>query len=410
MAETTSVELHRSIAVPAALVYRAFTGANAWQEWLCTVAEAAPNPQGQLYWYWQAENYYACGHYLTLSPNEGVTFTWQGKGDAVVTEVHVALAAGDGSTEVTLTHSGIPAGAAGKQLYQEIRKGWETGLENLQSVLETGIDLRVARVPFMGIVPSGANTPELAASLGIPVTYGIQISGTVAGTGAEAAGLQKDDVLVELAGHKLENFNSLAPVLRTLKAGDGAPLSFYRGPQQHTVTLTLSSRPRPQVPETAAALADRLTEMYAELDQELEAALQDVSEAHAAHRPTETEWSVKEVLAHLICVERDTQNWAACEMADFARPGFTSNEMARVRATTAIYQTVADLLTALKKAETETVAMAAMLPDEFVARKSAYLRIGQGMLFAPFHNHTHLDQIRAALAAAAAAELELVPA
>lgn len=402
MAETTSVELQRSIAAPVSLVYRAFTSANAWQEWLCTIAEAAPNPQGRLYWYWQVENYYACGHYLNLSPDESVTFTWQGMGDAAVTQVHVALAAKGDSTEVTLTHSGIPAGATVEPLYQEIRKGWETGLENLQSVLETGIDLRIARVPFMGIIPSGQNTPEIASALGIPVTYGLQISGTVAGTGAAAAGLQKDDVLVELAGQKLENFNSLAPVLRTLKAGDGVPLVFYRGPQKHTVTLTLSSRPQPEVPDTAAALAARLTDMYAELDQELAAALQGVSEAHATYRRSDTDWNVKEVLAHLIGVERDLQNWAACEIADFARPGFNSNEAPRVRATVATYPTIADLLAALKMAEAETVALAAGLPDEFVARKSAYLRIGQGMLFTPFHNRAHLEQIQTALAAASA--------
>lgn len=407
MAKATSVELHRSIAAPVSLVYRAFTSANAWEEWLCTAAEAAPNPQGQLYLYWQAENYYACGHYLTLSPQESVTFTWQGMGDAVVTQVRVTLSASDNSTDVTLTHSGIPAGAAGEQLYQEIRKGWETGLENLQSVLETGIDLRVARVPFMGIIPSGQNSPELAANLGIPVTYGIQISGTVAGTGAETAGLQKDDMLVELAGQKLENFTSLAPVLRTHKAGDGIPLVFYRGPQQHTVTLTLSSRPQPPVPDTAAALAARLTEMYAELDQELAAVLQDVTEAQAVHRPAATEWSVKEVLAHLICVERDTQNWIGSELADFARPSFSNNETARLQATVAIYPTVTELLAALKMAEAETVALAAALPNEFVARKSAYLRISQGVLFTPLHNRTHLEQIQAAVAAAALAEPEL---
>ncbi len=392
--ETTSVELHRSIAAPVKLVYRAFTSANAWQEWLCTVAEAAPNPQGRLYLYWQTDNYYACGHYLNLSPHESVSFTWQGMGDAVVTHVDVALAASGDNTEVTLTHSGIPAG---EQLYQEIRKGWETGLENLQSVLETGIDLRIARVPFMGIIPSGQNTPELAASLGIPVTYGIQISGTVAGTGAAAAGLQKDDVLVELAGQQLETFTSLAPVLRTQKAGDGVPLIFYRGPQKHAVTLTLSARPQPEVPDTAAALAARLTEMYAELDQELEAALQGVTEAQAAHRPAAGEWNAKEILAHLINGERDSQNFIATEITDLARPSFSNNETARVQATVAIYPTVADLLTALKMAEAETVALVAALPAEFVARKSAYLRIGQGMLFAPFHNRAHLEQIQAAL-------------
>lgn len=402
MAENSFLEFQRLIHAPTEQVYRAFTSANAWQEWLCDVAEAAPVVQGRLYWFWQQQQYYACGHYVSLGPNEHVTFVWQGMGDPFVTQVHVVFMPAQSGTQLTLTHSGIPADEAGARLRQAIREGWETGLENLQSVLETGIDLRVARLPFMGIMPAAPNTPELAQSLGIPVSYGLQINGAVAGTGADAAGLQRGDMLVEMAGAKLETFQSLAPILRQKQAGDNVPLTFYRGAEKHTVMLTLSARPSPDVPDTAPALAARLTEMYAQLDAELEAMLQGISEELANRSPAAEEWSIKQVLAHLLCGERDLQNWITCEVVDTARAGFASNDPVRLNAAIATHGSVHALLAALKVAESETVALVAGLPDAFVARKSAYLRIGQGVLFTPLHNHDHMEQIRAIMAAAPA--------
>ncbi len=44
--------------------------------------------------------------------------------------------------------------------------------------------------------------------------------------------------------------------------------------------------------------------------------------------------------------------------------------------------------------------MLAGLPDEFVARKGSYVRMGQGLLQTAFHPQAHYDQIRIALEAA----------
>jgi ribosomal protein L17 len=58
------------------------------------------------------------------------------------------------------------------------------------------------------------------------------------------------------------------------------------------------------------------------------------------------------------------------------------------------------LLEELQRNEQETAAMLAALPEEFVARKGGYWRVGYSVLQAPDHTRMHFEQIREAVAAA----------
>mgnify|MGYP001195731505 CR=1 FL=1 len=78
------------------------------------------------------------------------------------------------------------------------RGNWVESLENLKSVLETGIDLRIANRPMLGIVP-GDFTEEQAKAIGVPIREGLRLDGVVDGMGAQKCGLQKDDVIRLLA-------------------------------------------------------------------------------------------------------------------------------------------------------------------------------------------------------------------
>ena len=66
-------------------------------------------------------------------------------------------------------------------------------------MLGSGPDLRITNRPMMGISPSDFNA-EIAKKLGVPVNTGMRLDGVVDGMGAQSAGLQKDDVLIEFAG------------------------------------------------------------------------------------------------------------------------------------------------------------------------------------------------------------------
>lgn len=397
MSESHTVEFHRFVQVAPNLVYRAFTSENGFQEWLCDAVSCQAALRGRVYLFWQEGSYFAAGEYLNLVPNEHVSFSWHGKNEPHGTEVHLHLMPADEGTHITLRHAGIGTGIEWAEAKETFQHGWEVGLENLQSVLETGIDLRIARRPFMGISFAADNNAETAAALGVPVSYGAQISGTVAGTGAESCGLQKDDVIVQMGNVTLQNWGFIPTALAGKQAGDRLPISFYRGPEKHEAELVLSARPMFTPPATATELADQLRQQYPALNEELAAIFAGVSEEQSDYAPHTPDWSAKEVLAHLVLTEIDNQNWVGCEVEDQANAGASGNSDCRVKVLAKRAGTVPALLAALHQAQNDLAETVAHLPASFLARKGSYHRLTQGLIFAPNHYQTHFDQIRAIL-------------
>jgi len=399
--DSQMLQFKRTVNAPATEAYRAFTRAIALREWLCDVAMADARAGGRLYLWWNS-GYYACGEFTDVEPNKTVAFTWHGRGEPATTHVQVALTVAAGGTEVTVTHSGIGAGAEWAMARQEIERGWQVGLENLPAVLETGRDLRLVRRPMLGVYLGEFNA-EIAAKLDVPVTGGLRLDGVAEGMGAQAAGLQKDDVIVSLGGKPVTTWPELMAALQGHRAGDTVPVVFYRGGEKKEVAMTLSSRHLPEVPATAEALAEAVRKMHADLAAEIGGSLEGVSEAEAASRPAPGEWSALEVVAHLIAAERENQTWITDLLNDderwsdrFENP---TNVPARVSATVAAYPTLAAIVEAWKRSMAETAAMLAALPPEFVAHKGSFWRLGRDLLQAPEHVQEHSAQIRAAVQA-----------
>jgi uncharacterized protein YndB with AHSA1/START domain len=395
-----TVTLRRVIQAPPAQVCRAFTNANGLREWLCDVATAVPRKGGRLYVYWD-DGYYAAGEFVAVTPDKKAAFTWLGKGEPAPTRVEVALAARKGGTQVTLTHSGIGTGKAWAGRYEEFVHAWEVGLENLQSVLETGVDLRVVRRPMLGIWLGEEMNAELAAKSGLPVAYGVRLSAVIDGMGAQAAGLAKDDVIVGLAGKKVTGYASFTPALQGRRAGDIVPVTYYRGGEKRAARFQLASRPMPDIPATPQALAEAVRSSRAAGNAELDKCFEGVSEEQAAHCPAPGEWSAKHVLAHLIVGERGTQAWIVEQIGSQERwaDDYAGNNQAQLDAVLTVYSGVPDLLAELRRCEAETQALLAALPDSLVARKGAYWRLAFALVQGNQHTLEHAAQIRAAIAA-----------
>ena len=153
--------------------------------------------------------------------------------------------------------------------------------------------------------------------------------------GAEAANLQKDDVLVSMAGQKIVSWPNLVSVLGAHQAGDKVQVTFYRGAEKHKEILELSKRPLPDIPATAAELAETVRKIYEQTDAELGQTLAGISAEAANIRPREGEWNAKEVLAHLLHGERDNQLFIAELVAGDERTfsTFTGNSQVRTTAT-----------------------------------------------------------------------------
>ncbi len=400
---TQILEFRRTIHASPAELYRALTRPVAIREWLCDGATADARVGGHLHYWWN-NGYYASGEFTALEPDSKVAVTWHGRNEPSPTTVAVLLQVVEGGTEVILAHAGVGQRGRWAAHRKEIAKGWEASLENLQSVVETGEDLRLTRRPMLGILVDEF-TPEVATQLGVPVTEGTRLGGVIAGMGAEAAGLQKDDVVVSIGGKPACNFPQIAAALQGRRAGDVVKVEFYRGSEKRTVDMALSHRRMPTVPPTPHKLAETVEQVNIAAAAQLAACLKGVTEAEANHRPAAGEWNALEVVAHFILTERENQTWITDLINDDERVSDrfenTTNVPARIAALAGMYPASEMIIELLERSQAETVGMLDSLPPEFAKRKGSYWRLGHRLLEqGQGHAEQHVEQMRAAIAAA----------
>ncbi|MBL8103372.1 MAG: SRPBCC domain-containing protein, partial [Anaerolineales bacterium] len=290
----TTVTAEITVNSPIKFAYRAFTNSTSLREWLCDVATLEPHPQGRLYMWWRGD-FYSSGHYLELDKNKKVKFRWFSNTDPAPTVVTVTFAEKGHSVGILLEHE-VPDDSLWKDAAQGFRHHWMESLENLKSILETGVDLRIANRPMLGIAP-GDFTEEQASALKIPVRDGLRLDAVLDGMGAQRCGLQKDDVIVEMGGHPIHNDGSSLPnAIAGKKGGDKIEVVFYRGPEKKTVTMELSKRPMPVVPFNPSELEKQVRAIYTPALAELDDAFAGFSDEQAMTRPEPNEWSALETV------------------------------------------------------------------------------------------------------------------
>ena len=191
----------------APLIFEVLTQQGHLRDWFCDLAWSDPRPGGRCALHW-GQGYHVEGRFLEVDPPRRAAIAWQGTGEPGETRVAVELEEREGRVSVRVVHSGFGPGSEWDAAVAQSERGWETGLENLQSTLETGIDLRLARQPFLGI-NLDLLTPERAAREGIAAQWGIYVEGVVEGSGAQAAGIHPGDVIVSLGGLPTNRFEEL---------------------------------------------------------------------------------------------------------------------------------------------------------------------------------------------------------
>jgi S1-C subfamily serine protease len=95
--------------------------------------------------------------------------------------------------------------------------------------------------PYLGI-SYGFLTPAIAAQYGYPVSYGDVVTAIASGSPAEKAGLQPQDIILEMDGQKIDQESTLAVIIHQHKPGDTLALTVMRGSQQTTVQVTLGEQ------------------------------------------------------------------------------------------------------------------------------------------------------------------------
>jgi uncharacterized protein YndB with AHSA1/START domain len=395
MSEARKVQHSIVVETVPGLAFEALTRASELREWFSDQAWTDARPGGRYALHWQ-QGYHVEGEFIELEPPHKAAITWHGTGEPGQTQVQYTVEPRNGSTEVTVEHSGFGPRERWDAALAEAEKGWRTGLENLRSTLETGIDLRLARQPFLGITWD-LLTPERAEREDIAVKWGIYITGTVEGSGAQEAGLCIGDVIVALDGEEIPGYQELGATLQQHQAGDVVALEVVRGQERRTEKVRLGQRPQPDLPGTAPTLADRLAERQREVNEELRTAVAGLSEEEAGQSPAEGQWSVKQVLAHLSDGERAFHvvlvNIAVNGWLD-AGAIYPDQIPGRLASILAVTPTLPALLDRFLTDEWETVELVRRLPEETLAHKARFRRIAQWTIAQPDHTREHVEQIR----------------
>jgi uncharacterized protein YndB with AHSA1/START domain len=396
MSEIRKVEKSIVIETTPELAFEAVTKASELREWFSDEAWTEVKAGGRYEVRWN-QGYRSEGTFTKLDPPRRAAVTWQGTGEPGKTTVEFTVeAADDGGVTLTVIHGGFGAGEEWDAAVAEAEKGWAGGLDNLKSTLETGVDLRLARQPFLGI-NLDLLTPERAAKEGIAAEQGIYVQGTVEGSGARAAGLGQGDVIVALGGAETPGFAELGAALRAHQAGDMVEVALVRGQEKETVQVTLGSRSQPEVPEDAEALAGLLAKGHDAVSAELEAAVEGVTEDEAAQQPADGEWSVKQILAHLSEGERAFHvflvNMAINGWLD-AGPIYPDQILGRLEAVLDVTPTLPGLVERFTTDQAETVAIIRRLPETTMIHRARFHRIGQFAIYGPDHTREHIEQIK----------------
>jgi uncharacterized protein YndB with AHSA1/START domain len=394
---STTVTSKQMVKASPAQIYYALTHATALHEWLCDYATVAPRPGGRMYLWWHGD-FYSAGEYIHLVENVSITFKWLARFDPSASEVTITLDPREAGTLVTLKHV-VPEGDEWKQRAKGFKSQWDATLPNLASVLETGLDRRTFDRPMLGITISDFN-PEIAKRMNIPVNQGARLDEVRQGMGAHAAGLCKDDLIVELDGKPITNdYGSFVAALGGKKGGDKVKVIFYRGPIIKSVIMELSKRPVPKTPWNPKVLARKVRRIYDDSLNLLETCFKDVSEAEADHQPAPGEWSAKQILAHLIQTERIWISNLDDSVGGYERlaDDWGGNLSSHINATVKAYGSARCMLDELQRLSVEMVVFLTSLPKSFVIRKASYFLTAAQLLEVESHTISHIDQIKVAI-------------
>lgn len=397
MARNNRIQVEAEVAADPMEIYRMFTNSTLLREWLADDALARPIKDGRLYLSW-SDGYQTAGRFTKLEPGRTIGFTWNASDEKGPTDVKVSLKPTEKGTRVRVRQSGFDDSKSGKKSASALKAAWESSLENLASVTEDGADLRITRRPMLGVLIEEEVTADRSAGHG--VDHGLRLSGVVQGMGAENAGLSSKDVIVGLGGRPVRTFADLLAAVSAHRAGDQVEVQFYREGQPHSAPMELSGRRIPDLPDSGPGLAAMVGAMYRRFHDNLVSVLEGITEHEASHSPGDGEWSVREILAHLIAGEVDAQSLLIEQIDSVERlyDGGGRNSDLRMRVSASSYPDTWAMVDAYRRAMAETIGLLDALPQDL--RRSTFWRIAFGYSDGESHLNEHLEQIKAARASA----------
>jgi hypothetical protein len=333
---------------------------------------------------------HAYGVFSVVEENRKLAFSWHDGSDRPATHIDVTMKQDGGTTHLTLTHSGFTNDEQAKKYDEE----WSKRLDNLQSILETGAHRTIIDRVIMGFYP-GTFDEEVAKTLGVPVAKGARVGGLVAGYSAEAAGLQADDVITQIDDTSItnEDDNTVFSVTRNKKAGDTVTITYYRGAKKRTASVALKGYPVPPIPKTFTQMADEWAADYAVTIKTLTQLVREFPAEAVDHKANDSEYSLRESLAHFILQQRHTLEWLSTYHVGPRRINPFQNDAPRIKAALETFPTPQGLLNKLEETQAETVNIIRLFPKAMEAKKGYLWWMTFEVGFLPAYMEQHYKRL-----------------
>lgn len=120
--------------------------------------------------------------------------------------------------------------------------GFALNIDDVQTVAAQLMEDGTVERGFLGITPFNL-TPTIADQIGVPVEEGIVVVRVVGGPGADAAGLEEEDVIVQLRDEDIINTGEMSKFLLEHPPGSTVDLVYYRKGTSVTTEITRGVRP-----------------------------------------------------------------------------------------------------------------------------------------------------------------------
>jgi membrane-associated protease RseP (regulator of RpoE activity) len=196
----------------------------------------------------------------------GTASEWQhifrGAGFVTGIESRIVPTSLSSSDQVSFVEHGVPAVQITTPPTADYHRPSDTagtvdvpGLAKVATFAREGVVYLAERDTPLTVTLGPGSTPAAAASTGqgrraslgtIPdFAYagpGVKVSGVVAGSPAEAAGLRAGDVVVELAGRAIASLQAYSDVLKTLAPGQATEVVIDRAGTRRTFAVRLGER------------------------------------------------------------------------------------------------------------------------------------------------------------------------
>ncbi len=119
--------------------------------------------------------------------------------------------------------------------------GFAVPTEIASSIMRQLLDFGEVRRGLLGVNIQTID-PDIAEALDIPVDRGALITGISPGSAAEAAGLQVDDIIIEVNEEKIEGASELANAIGLMTSGSAVDIKYIRGDTTRTTQAELGQQ------------------------------------------------------------------------------------------------------------------------------------------------------------------------